>query len=167
MTRTLDFKGRTAVITGAGSGIGAALAAALAARGANLALADINEERLNTIADALKSNEIKVTTHTVDVADKDQITAFAEAVEREEAQQPDGAIGLPLRLQLGRERRARRRDRRQRHPPVVAVRTPAAARVTGHARGRRVDDLATAERRGRDRRRVLPAHAVRGAAAAR
>ncbi len=83
MTRTLDFKGRTAVITGAGSGIGAALAAALAARGANLALADINEERLNTIADALKSNEIKVTTHTVDVADKDQITAFAEAVERE------------------------------------------------------------------------------------
>ena len=83
MTRTLDFKGRTAVITGAGSGIGAALAAALAARGANLALADINEERLNTVADALKSNEIKVTTHKVDVADKDQITAFAEAVERE------------------------------------------------------------------------------------
>lgn len=83
MTRTLDFKGRTAVITGAGSGIGAALAAALAARGANLALADINEARLNAVADALKSNEIKVTTHTVDVADKDQITAFAEAVERE------------------------------------------------------------------------------------
>jgi NADP-dependent 3-hydroxy acid dehydrogenase YdfG len=83
MTRHLDFKGRTAVITGAGSGIGAALAAALAARGANLALADINEERLNAVADALKSNEIKVTTHKVDVADKAQITAFAEAVERE------------------------------------------------------------------------------------
>jgi short-subunit dehydrogenase len=83
MTQTLDFKGRTAVITGAGSGIGAALAAALAARGANLALADINEERLNTVADALKSNEIKVTTHKVDVADKDQITTFAKAVETE------------------------------------------------------------------------------------
>lgn len=83
MTRHLDFKGRTAVITGAGSGIGAALAAALAARGANLALADINEARLQEVADALKSNEIKVTTHKVDVADKDQIAAFAEAVERE------------------------------------------------------------------------------------
>ena len=83
MTRHLDFKGRTAVITGAGSGIGAALAAALAARGANLALADINEARLQEVADALKSNEIKVTTHKVDVADKDQIAAFAEAVEHE------------------------------------------------------------------------------------
>ncbi len=83
MTRHLDFKGRTAVITGAGSGIGAALAAALAARGANLALADINEARLQEVADALKSNEIKVTTHKVDVADKDQIAAFAEAVQRE------------------------------------------------------------------------------------
>ena len=83
MTRHLDFKGRTAVITGAGSGIGAALAAALAARGANLALADINEARLQEVADALKSNEIKVTTQKVDVADKDQIAAFAEAVQRE------------------------------------------------------------------------------------
>lgn len=83
MTRHLDFKGRTAVITGAGSGIGAALAAGLAARGANLALADINEARLETVAAELKSNEIKVTTHTVDVADKSQIEAFAQTVERE------------------------------------------------------------------------------------
>jgi len=83
MTRHLDFKGRTAVITGAGSGIGAALAAGLAARGANLALADINQARLETVAAELKSNEIKVTTHTVDVADKSQIEAFAQAVERE------------------------------------------------------------------------------------
>lgn len=83
MTHQLDFKGRTAVITGAGSGIGAALAAALAARGANLALADINEERLNAVADALKSNEIKVTIHKVDVADKAQIAAFAKEVETE------------------------------------------------------------------------------------
>ena len=35
-----------------------------------------------------------------------------------------------------RLRHARRRGR-QRHPPAVAVRAPAAARVTGHARGRR------------------------------
>ena len=83
MTQQLDFKGRTAVITGAGSGIGAALAAALAARGANLALADIQEDRLAEVADALKSNEIKVTTHKVDVADKDQIGAFAKTVEAE------------------------------------------------------------------------------------
>lgn len=43
MTEALDFAGKTAVITGAASGIGRALALALAERGCNLALADINE----------------------------------------------------------------------------------------------------------------------------
>jgi len=81
MNQPMDFKGRTAVITGAGSGIGAALADALAARGANLALADINEDRLNEVAERLKSNQIRVTTHVVDVAKPDDITQFASDVE--------------------------------------------------------------------------------------
>ena len=38
-----DFSGRVAAITGAGSGIGRALAVDLAARGAHLALSDVDE----------------------------------------------------------------------------------------------------------------------------
>jgi len=81
MSQSIDFAGRTAVITGAGSGIGAALAEALAQRGTHLALADINEARLNEVAERLKSNQIRVTTHVVDVASKDDIARFATEVE--------------------------------------------------------------------------------------
>jgi NAD(P)-dependent dehydrogenase (short-subunit alcohol dehydrogenase family) len=83
MSQNLTFSGKTAVITGAASGIGRALAQALAARGCDLALADVNAEGLEETAAALRSNERKVTTHIVDVGDKDAIKAFADTVEAE------------------------------------------------------------------------------------
>jgi len=83
MAERLDFNGMTAVITGAASGIGEALAHALAARGAHLALADINEDGVKTVADRLQSNAIKVTAQGLDVADPDAPAAFAETVRRD------------------------------------------------------------------------------------
>lgn len=83
MTDRMDFNGRIAVITGAASGIGEALAVGLAARGAHLALADIHEDRLNSVADRLRSPERRVTAHRLDVADPEAISAYANAVRAE------------------------------------------------------------------------------------
>lgn len=74
------LSGSVAVVTGAGSGIGRALAQQLAeARGA-LALADIDEPGLMQTVESLKSKSALVTTHLVDVADEESVSAFAEDV---------------------------------------------------------------------------------------
>lgn len=73
-----NFSGRLAVITGAASGIGRALAVQLAGRGANLALADIDEAGLRETA-AMVSG-VECTTHVVDVADRSAVQAFATEV---------------------------------------------------------------------------------------
>jgi NAD(P)-dependent dehydrogenase (short-subunit alcohol dehydrogenase family) len=79
MTR-LSFAGKTAIVTGAASGIGAALARALADRGCHLALADINEAGLEDVAAGLRSNDRRVSTHLVDIADPAAIETFADEV---------------------------------------------------------------------------------------
>lgn len=79
MTR-VEFAGKTAIVTGAASGIGAALARELAGRGCHLALADIDEAGLEDIASGLRSNDRRVTAHVVNVADPGATGAFADDV---------------------------------------------------------------------------------------
>ena len=71
-----DFKGRTAVITGAGSGIGAALAHLAAREGMKLVLADINLADLEAVAGTIDDAEIAL--HRTDVADPDAVQALAD-----------------------------------------------------------------------------------------
>jgi short-subunit dehydrogenase len=75
-----SFINKTAVITGAASGIGAALANKLAASGANIALVDIDKEGLDKIAASLSEYGSKVSCHVVDVASKEQVAALADEV---------------------------------------------------------------------------------------
>jgi NAD(P)-dependent dehydrogenase (short-subunit alcohol dehydrogenase family) len=76
------FAEKVAVITGAGSGIGRALATALAARGARLALSDVNVEGLEETASLCGSGaEIRVC--RLDVSDREAVFRHAESVVRE------------------------------------------------------------------------------------
>ena len=72
--------GRWALVTGAASGIGRETALACARRGANLALCDLNESGLGETAKAAEELGREVLTRRVDVADADDMRAFAEAV---------------------------------------------------------------------------------------
>ncbi len=73
------IRGAAAAITGAAGGIGRALALEMASRGAAaLALADRDEAGLKAVAAEIGS-KADVTTHKVDVADAEQIKAFAQA----------------------------------------------------------------------------------------
>jgi NAD(P)-dependent dehydrogenase (short-subunit alcohol dehydrogenase family) len=76
----MHLEGRTAVITGAASGIGRAIAVSLAQRGCNLALADIDETGLADTADLTKGNSINVSRHRLDVADRAAVAEFADIV---------------------------------------------------------------------------------------
>jgi short-subunit dehydrogenase len=71
----MDFKGRTALVTGASSGIGAAFARDLAARGCQVVLVARREQRLMELATEIE-NRYGRSTHVV-VADLSQPTAPA------------------------------------------------------------------------------------------
>lgn len=76
-----ELTGRTAVVTGAGSGIGLAVAELLARRGCRLSLVDVREERLLVASDRLRRLTPHVHPHVVDIADPRQIAALAEEVQ--------------------------------------------------------------------------------------
>jgi NAD(P)-dependent dehydrogenase (short-subunit alcohol dehydrogenase family) len=76
-----DLKNSVVVITGAGSGIGRALAREFAARGAELALADVNSAAVEETRGLL--NQAKAATYKVDVADAAAVEAFARKVRQD------------------------------------------------------------------------------------
>lgn len=75
----LDLTGRTAVVTGAASGIGRAVSLSLARRGCNLALADLNDDGLAETA-RLAGNAVTVSRHRLDVTDRAAVAAFPDIV---------------------------------------------------------------------------------------
>jgi NAD(P)-dependent dehydrogenase (short-subunit alcohol dehydrogenase family) len=92
MTSAMNVENRTAVITGAASGIGRAIAVSLAHRGCNLALADVNDAglsetaRLAQLAHTEGTNysatrsALHISRHHLDVADRRAVATFPEVV---------------------------------------------------------------------------------------
>jgi NAD(P)-dependent dehydrogenase (short-subunit alcohol dehydrogenase family) len=75
------YRGKVAVITGAGSGIGRALAVQLAGHGARLALSDINPDSLAETAKLCGSAEVR--SYALDVSSLEQVFAHAGEVQRD------------------------------------------------------------------------------------
>jgi NAD(P)-dependent dehydrogenase (short-subunit alcohol dehydrogenase family) len=82
----LTLKDRTAVVTGAASGIGRAIAGSLARRGTHLALADIDDAALADVAAAIVAesgrDKLRISRHHLDVADRDAVADFPSQVRR-------------------------------------------------------------------------------------
>jgi NAD(P)-dependent dehydrogenase (short-subunit alcohol dehydrogenase family) len=82
MPNRMELKGRTAIVTGAASGIGRAIAHSLARRGCHLALADVNEAGLQQTASSAASG-VRITCHRLDVGDAQAIAAAPGIVRAE------------------------------------------------------------------------------------
>jgi len=78
-----DLKGRTALITGAASGIGLATAKALMARGAHIMISDINADAASAAAEQIKAAGGQADSVRCDIGSEDEIrAAVAKTVER-------------------------------------------------------------------------------------
>jgi NAD(P)-dependent dehydrogenase (short-subunit alcohol dehydrogenase family) len=88
----MNLQNRTAVITGAASGIGRGIAVSLARRGCNLALGDVNDTGLSetarlaqlayteTTSRTSSRSALHISQHHLDVADRSAVAAFPAAV---------------------------------------------------------------------------------------
>lgn len=80
MSPQMNLENRTAVVTGAASGIGRALAGALARRGCHLALADINVPGLEQTVGLVATPGLRVSCHRLDVAYAEAVADFPRVV---------------------------------------------------------------------------------------
>ena len=76
-----DFQGKTAVLTGAGSGFGLECARIGATLGMNLVLVDVQQDALDQAAAELQAAGAQVLARRVDVSDAAQMEALAQAVQ--------------------------------------------------------------------------------------
>ena len=75
---SMDFKGKTAVITGGATGIGFAIAKALGAEGARIVIGEPRQDKLDAAVAALEALGITAAATVCDVRDLGQVEALAD-----------------------------------------------------------------------------------------
>lgn len=78
---TPSWQGKTAIVTGAASGIGAATAELLARQGVQVVLSDIQAEPLAGVAGRLQADGLRVAHRACDVSDAESVRALADFTE--------------------------------------------------------------------------------------
>lgn len=77
------IENKAALVTGAAQGIGRAIALRLAEDGADIAIVDLNEEKMAKVAEEVREIGRKATTFKADVSDRDSIFAAVNHAEKE------------------------------------------------------------------------------------
>jgi meso-butanediol dehydrogenase / (S,S)-butanediol dehydrogenase / diacetyl reductase len=79
----MSISGKVALVTGAGQGIGRSIALRLAKDGADIAIADVNEDKMKGVAAEVKKIGRKAATFKADVTNRDNVYAAVDHAERE------------------------------------------------------------------------------------
>src|SRR5438067_6928518 len=87
----VNIRGEVAVITGAASGIGRGTALALAQRGADIVIADINDQRMRSVSDEIRGLGRRVLAVHCDVSRDADVARLADQAEAEL-----GPVGLVM-----------------------------------------------------------------------
>ncbi len=83
MTNGIDLSGRVALVTGGGAGIGRGVALALGAHGCDVVVAEIDPERAEGTAAALRALGRRAVAVTTDVMDTEQVRAAVRRADEE------------------------------------------------------------------------------------
>ena len=76
----MKVQNKVIVVTGGGNGMGRELALNLLSKGARVAAVDINESALQETVELAGNNKDKLSTHVVDITNKDAVTELVEKV---------------------------------------------------------------------------------------
>lgn len=79
----MKLTGKVALVTGGGQGIGRSIALRLAGEGADIALVDVQQEKILAVAKEIEALGRKATTFVADVGDRDQVYAAVDHAAKE------------------------------------------------------------------------------------